>query len=51
MAVSEESWVWMCEQRNLYRKVCRNKKREYNRKESQTLEELSRKKKPNEFWK
>ena len=40
----------MCEQRNLYTKVCRNKKSEYNRKESQTLEEQSRKN-PNEFWK
>ena len=39
----------MCTQRNIYRKVCRLKRRIYNRKEAESLADLSRSN-PRVFW-
>ena len=41
--------VLMCEQRNIFRSLCREKKREYNQKEADRLVYLS-KKDPKNFW-
>ena len=40
----------MCVERNIYRKMCRSKKKEFNRNEAQRLVELSRTN-PKLFWK
>ena len=39
----------MCEERNKYRKLCRDKKREFKQKEAEKLVRLG-KSKPKEFW-
>ena len=46
---TDENRVWMCHQRNVYRKMCRQKKREFNRQKSERLYELS-KSNPKQFW-
>ena len=46
---TEENRVWMCCQRSGYRKMYRDKKREYNRMEANRLLNVS-KKDPKEFW-
>ena len=47
---SDESRIIMCMERNKYRKMCRQKRGDFNRLESIRLVELS-KKEPNKFWK
>ena len=47
---TEESRIGMCMQRNMYRKLCRSKRREHKRAESVRLTELSRRD-PKAFWK
>ena len=42
--------IHMCVERNIYRKMCRSKKREFNRNEAQRLVELGRTN-PKLFWK
>ena len=46
---TEEARVWMNTQRNIYRKICRSKRREYLGQEAERLSELSRTN-PNAFW-
>ena len=47
---SHESRVYLCAQRNLYRKMCRSKKKVFNRNESERLYNLS-KSNSRQFWK
>ena len=47
---SEENRIFMCVKRSEYRKLCRNKKYQYNRDEASRLVELSSKD-PKLFWK
>ena len=46
---TDENRIWMCQQRNVYRKMCRQKKKEFNRRKSERLYELS-KSNPKQFW-
>ena len=46
---TEECRIWMCTQRSIYRKLCRLKKREYDRQQSEELAELSQSN-PSKFW-
>ena len=46
----EQDRVNMCEQRSRYRKLCRDKKREFEQQKAEKLVKLS-KSKPKEFWK
>ena len=47
---AEEDRVAMCEQRNIYRRLCKGKKTNFYRSEAQNLANLS-KSEPKEFWK
>ena len=46
---SEEDRVYMCEQRSIYRALCRTKKREFNQGEASKMVKLS-KSDPKRFW-
>ena len=45
----EEDRLWMCRERNNYRRICRKSRTDYNRQEAQRLLVLS-KKDPKAFW-
>ena len=45
----DEDRIFMCQQRSVYRSKCRDKKREFCKKEGDRLVELS-KKNPKMFW-